>query len=64
MGKILTSTDKKGATQNLKELKTKTSRLIWLNCYLNEDDKKYLITSLENITTLLAKLEKYETKKD
>lgn len=56
--------DKKGVLQSLKELKTKTSRLDWLNSYLNEDDKKHLKTSLENITTLLLNLEKYETKKN
>ena len=56
--KILES-DKKATKQMLKELKTKLTRMSWLNKYVDESDKKHLSDALENVEALLTNIEKY-----
>jgi hypothetical protein len=56
--KILES-DKKATKQMLKELKTKLTRMSWLNKYVDESDKKHLSNALENVGALLTSIEKY-----
>jgi hypothetical protein len=60
MGKKMVDTDLKYTKTVLKELKTKMSRMDWLEKYLKESDKKHLPAALKHIETLLNKLEKYD----
>ena len=43
----------------LKELRTKLTRMGWLNKYVDETDKKHLSIALENVEFLLNNIEKY-----
>jgi hypothetical protein len=43
----------------LKELRTKLTRMDWLNKYIDETDKKHLSIALENVEFLLNNIEKY-----
>lgn len=57
--KRMIESDKKAAKQLLKEIKTKLTRMGWLNKYVDESDKKSLSESLKNVETLLNNIEKY-----
>ena len=57
--KKISEGDKKTVKTQLKELRTKLTRMDWLNKYIDETDKKHLSIALENVEFLLNNIEKY-----
>lgn len=57
--KKISEGDKKALKTQLKELRTKLTRMDWLNKYVDESDKKHLSIALENVEFLLNNIEKY-----
>jgi hypothetical protein len=57
--KKISEGDKKAVKTQLKELRTKLTRMDWLNKYIDETDKKHLSIALENVEFLLNNIEKY-----